>query len=230
MKKIDIFDTTLRDGFQASGISFSVEDKIKIAKALDAFGIKYIEAGWPGSNPKDELFFKMAKSSLKLKNAKLVAFGSTRHKKNKPENDPNLKALVKAGTEYVCIFGKTWDLHVIHALRVSLQENLKMIEDSIKFLRQKGLKVIYDAEHFFDGFKANKEYALKTIETAINSGAFNITLCDTNGGTLPDEFKEIIKETKKYLDLNCISLGIHTHNDSECAVANSIIAVLQGIT
>ena len=238
MKRIDIFDTTLRDGSQSSGISFSVEDKIKIARALDSFGIKYIEAGWPGSNPKDELFFKIAKSSLKLKNSKLVAFGSTRHKSNKPENDPNLKALVKSGTEYICIFGKTWDLHVIHALRVSLRDNLKMIEDSIKFLRQKGLKVIYDAEHFFDGFKANKEYALKTVEVAKNAGAFNITLCDTNGGTLPHDLRDIIRETKKYLDLtrlpakplNHFSLGIHTHNDSDCAVANSIIAVLEGIT
>ncbi len=237
MKKIDIFDTTLRDGFQSSGISFSVEDKIKIAKALDSFGIKYIEAGWPGSNPKDELFFKSAKSSLKLKNAKLVAFGSTHHKKNKPQNDPNLKALVNSGVEYVCIFGKTWDLHVIHALRVSLNENLRMIENSIKFLKQKGLKVIYDAEHYFDGFKANKEYALKTLEAAIKAGAFNITLCDTNGGTLPDTLGEIIRETKKHLSTSLpaypvtrFSLGIHAHNDSDCAVANSIIAVLEGIT
>ncbi|MDI6640951.1 MAG: citramalate synthase, partial [Elusimicrobiota bacterium] len=201
------------------------------------FGIHYIEGGWPGSNPKDELFFKQARN-LKLKNSILVAFGSTRYKGNKAENDPNLKALIRSKVKTVCIFGKTWDLHVIHALRTSPSENLNMIEDSIKFLRQKGCNVIYDAEHFFDGFKANKEYALKTLDVAKSAGAFNITLCDTNGGTLPDELRNIISEVKKHLklshlitqSLNHFSLGIHTHNDSECAVANSIAAVLEGAT
>src|SRR3989339_1658923 len=151
MQKIYIFDTTLRDGQQSAGISYSAEDKIKIAKALDDFGVDYIEGGWPGSNPKDELFFKEVNKNLKFKKSKIVAFGSTRYKGNKAQNDPNLDCIVKSKVEYSSIFGKSWDFHVINALRASLEENLKMIEDSIRYLRQKGINIIYDAEHFFDG-------------------------------------------------------------------------------
>ncbi|PIV53339.1 MAG: citramalate synthase [Elusimicrobia bacterium CG_4_10_14_0_8_um_filter_37_32] len=229
--RVKLLDTTLRDGTQMSGISFSVEDKIKIAKAIDELGVHYIEGGWPGSNIKDNQFFKEIRK-IKLKNSEIVAFGSTRHKNNKPQEDRNLLAIVNTKVKTSCIFGKSWDLHVIHALGCSLDENLKMIDESIRFLREKGLKVIYDAEHFFDGFKAKKEYALKTIETAKKAGAFNITLCDTNGGTLPDELREIIHQAKNAIGFDApdVSLGIHTHNDSDCAVANSIIAVDEGCT
>ncbi|MBU0952774.1 MAG: citramalate synthase [Elusimicrobia bacterium] len=225
--KVALFDTTLRDGSQSAGISFSSEDRIKIAKALDEFGIDYIEGGWPGSNPNDESFFREMNKSVKLKKAKLVAFGSTRRKGNSAQDDINLDGIVKSKTEYAAIFGKSWDLHVIHALRATLEENLEMIEDSVKFLNQKNMKVIFDAEHFFDGFKANKEYALKTIETARNAGAVNITLCDTNGGTMPGDISEIMREINKKFPDN-FPLGIHAHNDSDCAVANSIIAIKEG--
>lgn len=234
-REIKIFDTTLRDGAQTPGILFSVEDKFKIAKVLDDFGIHFIEGGWPGSNQTDEQFFKKAKSELSLKNAQLVAFGSTRHKGNKAQDDPNLCAIVDSKVKYACIFGKTWDLHVVHALKCSLEENLKMIGDSVSFLKQKGLNVIYDAEHFFDGYKSNNKYAVETVKAAIKAGAFNVTLCDTNGGTLPNELSGIIVELKKELSCDeetgkcCYSLGIHAHNDDGCAVANSVIAVNEGV-
>lgn len=238
--KIKLYDTTLRDGAQAAGISFSVEDKIKITQALDRFGIDYIEGGWPGSNPKDEEYFMQIKK-VKLYHAEVVAFGATRRKDTKVHTDTNLLSILHTGTPTVCIFGKSWDFHVIHALHTTLSENIRMISESIAFLRQKGRKVIYDAEHFFDGFKANKTYALKTLESAIHAGAHNITLCDTNGGTLPDEIREIIRAVQKYLKLthltssvsgrsNRLTLGIHTHNDADCAVANTIIGVQEGCT
>jgi 2-isopropylmalate synthase len=229
--KIKFFDTTLRDGTQASGISLSVDDKLKIAKALDEFGIHYIEGGWPGSNKTDELFFKKAKESLKLKRAQLTAFGSTRYKGNRAQNDPNLRSIANSRVKVACIFGKSWDLHVAHALRVSLEENLKMIEDSIKYLRSKSIEVIYDAEHFFDGFCANKKYALETIKVAARAGAVNVTLCDTNGGTLPDDIRSIILVVKNEMAGAKLltDLGIHTHNDSDCAVANTICAVKEGV-
>ncbi|OGS20425.1 MAG: citramalate synthase [Elusimicrobia bacterium RIFOXYA2_FULL_39_19] len=235
-KKIFLFDTTLRDGSQSAGVSFSAEDKIKVAKALDDFGIDFIEGGWPGSNPKDELFFEQAHKGMNLKKAKIVAFGSTRHKDKQSHVDSNLLAIVNSKVQYASIFGKAWDFHVIHALRATLEENIEMIEDSVKFLKQKGLGVVYDAEHFFDGFKANRNYALKTIEAAVRAGAFNITFCDTNGGTMPNQISEIIKEVKNHLNANNqfskmeYSLGIHAHNDSECAVANTLVAVLEGAT
>ena len=162
MNKIVLFDTTLRDGAQGAGVSFSLEDKLKIAKALDGFGMHYIEGGWPGSNPKDLQFFLDA-AKIKFKNSKIVAFSSTRYKGNKASNDPNLLALVRSKAKAVCIFGKSWDLHVKDALRTTPEENLKMIEDSVCFLKSRGLEVVYDAEHFFDGFKSNREYALKTL-------------------------------------------------------------------
>jgi 2-isopropylmalate synthase len=225
MGTVEIYDTTLRDGAQMEYVSFSVKDKIRIAEKLDEF-VHYIEGGWPGSNPRDIEFFKRAKK-LNLKQARLVAFGSTRKAKEKPESDRNLKALVDSGTETVCIFGKSWDLHVEDALKVTLKENLKMIEDSIEYLRSKGRKVIYDAEHFFDAYESNPDYAMETIKVAQETGANCIVLCDTNGGTLPGGMHRIVETVKKQMK---IPLGIHAHNDAEVAVANSIIAVGRGAT
>ncbi|MBR4631976.1 MAG: citramalate synthase [Elusimicrobia bacterium] len=224
MKQIKIFDTTLRDGSQGAGVSFSVEDKLKIASALDEFGVSYIEGGWPGSNPKDEEFFHLAKN--KFKHSRLVAFGSTRKAGLKPEQDKNLKKLVESGVKTVCIFGKSWDLHVKYALKTSLKENLNMISDTVKFLKSKKLEVIYDAEHYFDGYIHNKKYALQTIKAAICAGADYVCLCETNGGVLPSYIEKIVKETIK--EFPNTKFGIHAHNDCECAVANSIIAVLSG--
>ncbi len=226
MKKLYYYDTTLRDGSQAEGVSFSLEDKLKITEMLDKLGIHYVEGGWPGSNPKDIEYFKSVQN-LKLNQIKVAAFGSTRHKKYKAEEDPNLIALIESNTPVVTIFGKSWDFHAKEALKVSLDENLKMIEESIKFLKSKNREVIYDAEHFFDGYKSNPEYALKTLEAALNGGADNLTLADTNGGTITSELAEIIDEVKKRFP--DIALGIHAHNDSELAVANSIVAVEKGV-
>jgi len=223
--RVYYFDTTLRDGSQAEGISFSVEDKLRITEALDKLGINYVEGGWPGSNPKDMEYFKLAKD-LKLNQAKVTAFGSTRYYKFKPEDDPNLLALIDAQTPVCCIFGKSWDFHVKEALKVSLEKNLEMIYDSIKFLKSKGREVVYDAEHFFDGYKNNPEYALKTLKSAIEGGADFICLADTNGGTLTSDLIKIITEVKK--NFPNIKLGIHAHNDSDLAVANSIAAVELG--
>jgi len=226
-KDVYLFDTTLRDGEQAEQISFSLDDKIKIALKLDEFGIDYIEGGWPGSNPKAINFFKEIKK-YKIQNAKITAFGSTRYHKNKCENDPNIQALIEVDTPAVAIFGKTWDLHVTEALRVPMNTNIEMIYDSIAYLKSKGKIVIYDAEHFFDGFKGNKKYAIRTVKAAIEAGADNITLCDTNGGSMPTEVDTIIKEIKGIIGKT--PLGIHTHNDSGLAVANSLIAVNNGAT
>lgn len=225
MSSIRIYDTTLRDGAQQEGISYSVADKIKIIKKLDELGIHYIEGGWPGGNPKDTELFLKAKS-LKLKNSKLVAFGSTRHPKSKASSDAGLKGLIEAGTGVITIVGKSWDLQAKHVLEVSLQENLDMISESIEYLKSKGLVVFFDAEHFFDGFKANPEYAIKTVEVAHKAAADCVVLCDTNGGSLPAEIAEAVKATKKEVR---VPLGIHVHNDSELAVANSITAVASGV-
>lgn len=220
-----IYDTTLRDGEQSEGISYSLKDKIKVAKTLDEFGIDYIEGGWPGSNPKAVAFFEEMKG-IKLKKSKLSAFGSTRHAKNKADEDDNLIALIEAKTPAVAIFGKTWDLHVTDALRVDFDTNLKMINDSIAFLKEKGKEVIYDAEHFFDGYKSNPEYALKTLQAALEGGADTLCLCDTNGGSMVSEISKIMGEVKKaFPDAN---IGIHTHNDSGMAVANALMAVYCG--
>jgi 2-isopropylmalate synthase len=224
MKQILLYDTTLRDGSQGEGISFSVNDKLNITKKLDRLGVDYIEGGWPGSNPKDLEYFQKAKE-LGLKNAKVTAFGSTRRAGIKVEDDPNLKALLASGVEAVAIFGKTWDFHVQEALQVPLEENLAMISDSIGFLTNEGIEVIYDAEHFFDGYKANPAYALETLQAAQNAGAKWLTLCDTNGGCLPHEIIEIIEAIKPHLTS---PLGIHCHNDGDLAVANSIAAVQAG--
>ncbi|MCR5231622.1 MAG: citramalate synthase [Acholeplasmatales bacterium] len=223
---VKIFDSTLRDGAQAEGISFLVGDKIKIAKALDELGIDFIEAGNPGSNQKDMEFFDVAKS-LTFKHSKLVAFGSTRRCNIDAKDDSNLKALLDASTEYVCIFGKSWDFHVTQIIGTTLEENLSMIKDTIEFLISNGKKVFFDAEHFFDGYKANKEYAIKTLEVAEEAGALTLVLCDTNGGTFPDEMVEIIKDVKNNIKAE---LGIHLHNDAGMAVGMSCLSVNYGIT
>jgi len=221
---IRLFDTTLRDGTQGEGISFSANDKLKACEKLDELGIHYIEGGWPGSNPKDVEFFKNAKA-LSLSTSKICAFGSTRRAKLKAEDDPNLKAIIDVDTEVASIFGKSWDFHVIEALKIPLEKNLEMIYDSIVFLKEHGIEVIYDAEHFFDGYKRNKEYAMSTIKEADKAGADCISLCDTNGGSLPFEIGSIISEIKSDIKSK---IGIHAHNDSECAVANSLEAVKNG--
>jgi 2-isopropylmalate synthase len=223
---VQIFDTTMRDGTQGEGVTFSSEDKIKVARVLDDFGIHYIEGGWPGSNPKDIAFFNKIRD-MQFKNAKLVAFGSTRKVRNKPDEDPNLGAIVETGVPVATIFGKTWDLHVKEALRIRLRDNLLMIEDSIAYLKSRNLEVFYDAEHFFDGYKENSAYALQTLEAACSGGADVIVLADTNGGTLPHEIGPIFKEVRKVV--KC-PIGIHAHNDSGLGVAVSIEAVNQGAT
>lgn len=222
--RISTFDTTLRDGTQGAAISFSVEDKIAIAQKLDEFGIDYIEGGWPLSNPKDKEFFARARD-LKFKHAKLTAFGSTRFARNPVEKDANTLALLEAGTPAISIFGKTWDLHATQVLGVSLDQNLELISDSVGFLKSHGREVIYDAEHFFDGYKADSSYALETLRAAIRGGAETVVLCDTNGGTMPWEVESIVRELKPLLNH---PFGIHTHNDSECAVVNSLTAIRGG--
>lgn len=224
-RRIEIFDSTLRDGAQGQGISFSLEDKVKIVKALDDIGIDYIEAGNPCSNPKDMEFFRIIKG-FDLVNSKLVAFGSTRKPDTKVVDDENIKSLINAETKVVSIFGKSWSFQVIEILKTSLEENLSMIRDTIKYLKSKDKEVIFDAEHFFDGFKEDKEYSLSTLRVAKEAGAKVLVLCDTNGGTLPSEIKCISEEVVNLLGEN---IGIHCHNDIGMAVANSIIAVGAGI-
>ena len=225
MSLIKLYDTTLRDGTQAEDVSFLVADKIRIAQKLDELGIHYIEGGWPGSNPKDIAFFKDIQK-VKLNQAKIAAFGSTRRAQTTPEKDHNIRTLVQAQPDVVTIFGKTWDFHVFEALRISLEENLELIFDSLEYLKRHVSEVVYDAEHFFDGYKANPEYALKTLKAAEQAGVDCIALCDTNGGTLPHELPAILVEVKKAVKT---PLGIHTHNDGECEVANSLVAVANGI-
>ncbi len=226
---ISVYDTTLRDGSQGEGISFSVEDKITLARKLDDLGVAYIEGGWPGSNPKDEEFFARAASGqLNLKHAKLTAFGSTRRAGVLAENDGNLRLLMQSKTPVVTLFGKTWDLHVIHALNTTLEENLAMIGDSVNFFIQAGRELIYDAEHFFDGFKANPEYALATLRKAAEAGADWLVLCDTNGGLLTFEVPDIMARVRQLTDPLGVKLGIHVHNDGDLACANTLFAVQAG--
>ncbi len=222
MKKINIYDTTLRDGSQAEDVHFSTEDKVRIACKLDELGLNYIEGGWPASNPTDQKFFQEIKNYA-LKNARVAAFGSTHSAKKTAENDPNLQSLITAETEVITIFGKTWDVHVRDALRTTLERNLELIYNSLAYLRPRVKELFFDAEHFFDGFKASKDFALSCLKKAIEAGAETVILCDTNGGTTPMEIKEIISEVKTSIPE--ISFGIHTHNDSELAVANTLIAV-----
>ncbi len=227
MKKnrIEIFDSTLRDGAQSEGISFSVSDKINIVKSLDSFGIDYIEAGNPGSNPKDMDFFRQV-SELKLKNAKLCAFGSTCRSGVPPEEDANIRSLLEANTSVVVIFGKTWDLHVTKILKITLADNLRIVRETLRFLKSKGKRVIFDAEHFFDGYKANQDYAMQVLQAALEGGADTLTLCDTNGGTMPNEVFCVTKTVKQRFPDTRIS--IHCHNDTGCAVADSVVAVQAG--
>jgi 2-isopropylmalate synthase len=224
-RKIVFYDTTLRDGTQAEDISFSVEDKVRIALRLDELGIDYIEGGWPGSNPKDMAFFREIRN-YSLKKSTIAAFGSTAKARTAPEADANLKALLGAKTRAVTIFGKSWDIHVRDALRIPLEQNVAMIRDSLKFLKTAVPEVYYDAEHFFDGFKGNPEYALSTLQAAQEAEVDNIVLCDTNGGTLPSEITEIIRAVQEKIAL---PLGIHAHNDTEMAVANTVAAVQMGV-
>ncbi len=226
MNKLIIYDTTLRDGAQTEGISFSAVDKLKIAKKLDAFGVDYIEGGWPGSNPKDMDFFKEAKKHP-WQHAKIAAFGSTRRVNSLVKKDKNIELLLKAETPVVTIFGKAWDLHVTDGLRTTLKKNLQLIYESIAYLKDHGKEVIFDAEHYFDGFYDNPEYALQTLEAAQKGGAEYLVLCDTNGGTMPRQANEVINQTQ---DAGFgVPLGIHAHNDTDMAVANSLIAIEKDI-
>ena len=222
--QVYLFDTTLRDGTQSEGLSLSVEDKLKIAALLDAFGVHYVEGGWPGSNPKDVEFFRRARS-LGLRRARLVAFGATRKAGVRAEDDPNLRALVAAETPAVSIFGKSWTLHVRHVLETTPEENLAMIADSVGWLKERGKEVIYDAEHFFDGYRADPAYALSTLRAAARAGADWIVLCDTNGGSLPAWVADVTADVRRGLPT---PLGIHSHNDGELAVANALAAVEAG--
>ena len=223
---VEIYDTTLRDGTQGEGVSFSVADKLRVAEKLDSFGVHYIEGGWPGSNPKDIEFFKEA-SKRKWKNSQIAAFGSTRRKKIAVKDDPQVKLLIDAKTPVVTIFGKTWLLHVKEVLRTSPKENIAMIADTIAFLKKSGRKVIYDAEHALDGYKDDPDYAMSTWKAAEEAGADFVVLCDTNGGSLPSEVSQITLAASK--ELSC-QVGIHTHNDIGLGVANAIAAVEQGAT
>jgi len=240
--KVILYDTTLRDGTQGEGIALSADDKLRIARRLDEFGMHYIEGGWPGSNPKDIEFFERAQRELDLKQARLAAFGSTCKAGVDPADDEQVQLLIRANTPAVTIFGKTWDLHVTEVLRTTLDENLRMIRETVRYLKSHGKEVVYDAEHFFDGYRANPEYALSTLKAAIIGGADSIVLCDTNGGSLPWQIGEAVDAVRSEVlgqetprsprpeSLARITLGIHAHNDSETGVANTLEAVRHGCT
>jgi len=224
---IEVFDTTLRDGLQVEGVSASVEDKLRIAEQLDFLGVHFIEGGWPGANPKDIEFFARAAKELKLTSSTLVAFGSTRRPKGKVDDDATLRHLIDAGTSAVCIVAKSWDYHVLNALQTTLDEGVAMIADSVEYLHGHGRRVLVDMEHFFDGFKRNEEFALRALEAAVVKGASHLVLCDTNGGSLPHEVQEIVASVKRHVGDDVV-IGIHCHDDTGCAVANSMAAVLSG--
>lgn len=223
-EKVQLFDTTLRDGTQGEGVSFSAEDKVRIAKRLDEFGIDYIEGGWPGSNPKDVEFFETMRD-VPMRHGRLTAFGSTRRAGVDAETDPNLAAIVASGAPVAAIFGKSWDFHVTEALGTTLAENIAMIGDSVRYLKSEGLEVIYLAEHFFDGYKNNDVYALEAVQTAAAAGADVVVLCDTNGGSMPDEIFDIVTVVREVV---ATTIGIHAHNDCGLGVANSLAAVRAG--
>jgi 2-isopropylmalate synthase len=225
--RVEIFDTTLRDGTQLEGVSVTVDDKLRIAEQLDHLGVTYIEGGWPGANPKDEEFFRRARSELRLDTATLVAFGSTRRVKGKVDDDPTLRHLVEAGTSTVCIVAKSWDYHVTDALLTTLDEGVAMVADSVEHLASHGLRVMVDAEHFFDGYKANPEFSLAVLEAAVVNGASHLVLCDTNGGSLPFEVEAIVGDVVRQFGSD-VTIGIHCHDDTGCAVANSVAAVRAG--
>ena len=227
MNPIEVFDSTLRDGAQGEGISFSVSDKLSIVRALDAFGVDYIEAGNPGSNPKDIEFFRRV-AAMKLQNARLCAFGSTCRKDTQPGDDPAVRYLLDAGTPTVVLFGKSWDLHVTQVLNTTLAENLRLVADTVRFFKDAGKEVIFDAEHFFDGYRNNSAYAMKVLAAARDAGADTLCLCDTNGGTLPDELRAVVARVCDAYP--GVRIGIHCHNDGGCAVASTLMAVRAGAT
>lgn len=227
-KAVEIFDTTLRDGVQFEGISVSSDDKLRVARQLDRLGVHWIEGGYPGANPKDRDFFDRAQTELKLETSKLVAFGSTRRPLGKVDDDPTLRVLVESGVETVCIVGKSWDYHVTEALRTSLDEGVAMVGDSVRFLAGEGLNVFFDAEHFFDGYMRNPEFTLRVLEAAAVNGASALVLCDTNGGSLPHQVEPAVAEVVSHF--GDVTIGIHTQNDTGCAVANAVAAVRAGAT
>ena len=227
--RVEIYDTTLRDGAQLEGISLTVDDKLRIAEQLDWLGVGYIEAGWPGSNPKDDELFKRAPNELQLETSKLVAFGMTRRVKGKVDSDDTLRHLVEANTDTVCIVGKCWDYHVLEALETTLDEGVAMVTDSIEYLKGRGLDVLFDAEHFFDGYKRNPEFSLRVLEGAAQVGADRLVLCDTNGGALPHEVERIVSEVVSYLGPD-VAIGVHLHDDTGCGVANALAGVRGGAT
>ena len=226
MSKIELYDTTLRDGAQFEGISLSVEDKLAITRRLDQLGVHYVEGGWPGSNPKDADYFRRV-GETELANAAIAAFGSTRYPGLAVQDDSNIRALLECGASVATLVGKSWDLHVTRVLETSLEENLAMISDSVAYLKANGRRVFFDAEHFFDGFKANAAYALQTVRAAAGAGAECVILCDTNGGTLPEEIGETVAAVGRETD---VRLGIHTHNDADTAVAGALAAAQAGAT
>jgi 2-isopropylmalate synthase len=224
---VAIYDTTLRDGSQLEGISLTVDDKLRIARQLDHLGVAFIEGGWPGANPKDDEFFERARTELELTTSEFVAFGSTRHAKGRVDSDQTLANLVGAGTEVVCIVGKCWDYHVTEALQTTLDEGVAMVADSIEYLVAQGKRVFFDAEHFFDGYRANPEFSLRVIEAAAMAGAEAVVLCDTNGGSLPPDIESAVRDVVAHVDCE---VGIHLHNDTGCGVANALAAVRAGAT
>jgi 2-isopropylmalate synthase len=226
-ERVEIFDTTLRDGTQLEGVSVTVDDKLRIAEQLDYLGVTFVEGGWPGANPKDEEFFRRARTELELDLSGLVAFGSTRRVKGKVDDDPTLRHLVAAGTGTVCIVAKSWDYHVTEALLTTLDEGVAMVSDSVEFLAGHGLRVLLDAEHFFDGYKRNPEFSLQVLEAAVMRGATHLVLCDTNGGSLPFEVEAIVGDVVQHFGHDVV-VGIHCHDDTGCAVANSLAAVRAG--
>ncbi|MSY47716.1 MAG: citramalate synthase, partial [Actinobacteria bacterium] len=224
---VEVFDTTLRDGMQVEGVSASVQDKLRIAEQLDYLGVQYIEGGWPGANPKDIEFFARARTELKLKTSTLVAFGSTRRPAGKVDDDATLRNLIEAETSAVCIVAKSSDYHVEQALQTTLDEGVAMVSDSVKFLVANNRRVLVDMEHFFDGYKSNAEFSLRVLEAAVINGATHLVLCDTNGGSLPNEVETIVAEVRRHMGSDVI-IGIHCHDDTGCAVANSLAAVQSG--
>ena len=226
-RSIEIFDTTLRDGLQVEGVTATVDDKLVIAEQLDSLGVHFIEGGWPGANPKDIEFFQRAAKELNLSTSAFVAFGSTRRPRGKVDDDPTLRNLLDAGTSTVCIVAKSWDYHVTEALQTTLEEGTAMIADSVEYLVGNDRRVLVDMEHFFDGFKHNPEFAFRALEAAIVKGATHVVLCDTNGGSLPHEVEDIVAQVYAHIG-NDATIGIHCHDDTGCAVANSMAAVRAG--
>src|SRR6478752_7106405 len=227
--RVEIYDTTLRDGSQLEGISLTVDDKLRIAEQLDWLGVDFIEAGWPGANPKDDELFQRAKSELRLETSTLVAFGMTRRAKGKVDSDDTLRHLIDADTSTVCIVGKCWDYHVLEALDTTLDEGVAMVADSIAYLKELGRDVLFDAEHFFDGYRSNPEFSLRVLEGAVQAGVDRLVLCDTNGGSLPADVEETVRGVVDYLGPD-VAIGVHLHDDAGCGVANALAGVRGGAT